>query len=323
MKIPDYEFRPNKVDEGTLRIFDDSFVIPLKVIGCSLRADEILKEWDLLVKDGFPLIYLSKLLIAIDIKDREQGRFYVLPISMHLIKMIDTIYCARFIDGGDTRINKLKNVLCTLVSSLINKPEMQSQMIGEIMIAILSYSDEFQIGCILHTLYPSLKFNSSNKGPDFMLYDLGIKVEAKSKLNKEYLGYVSNPTILLDKMTCLKLLSKDVFEAGRLEEAFEYQDTDIAIMNVSHSQFGVLFAAYAYGLDNLNLNLSEAFREAIKIARSKDKAVVLYTEQLSYEQQYSICAIASDKNTIENYGSRLDKIEKDHGIDTKTKDGYL
>ena len=50
-----------------------------------------------------------------------------------------------------------------------------------------------------------------------------------------------SPSIPLDKSTCLKLVSKDVFEAGRLDEAFERQETDIAVMNVTHSQFGDLF----------------------------------------------------------------------------------
>jgi hypothetical protein len=31
-------------------------LIPLKVIGCNLTSDEIVKEWDALCKDGFPLI---------------------------------------------------------------------------------------------------------------------------------------------------------------------------------------------------------------------------------------------------------------------------
>jgi hypothetical protein len=59
----------------------------------------------------------------------------------------------------------------------------------------------------------------------------------------------SELSIPLVKSTCLKLLSKDVFESGRLEDAFEYQET---VMNVTHSQFGDLFAAHAYGLDNSN-----------------------------------------------------------------------
>lgn len=140
-------------------------------------------------------------------------------------------------------------------------------------------------------------------------------MEAKSKLNRRYLGDLQIPTISLDKITCLKLLCKDIFESGRLEEAFEYQDTDIAVMNLSHSQFGALLASYAYSIDNLNLELSQAFEEATKLARSNEKAVIIYSEQVFLKQPYSICAIASDKNRVEDYGSRLDKIEKQLSID--------
>lgn len=42
-----------------------------------------------------------------------------------------------------------------------------------------------------------------------------------------------------------------------------------------------------------------------------------------YSEQFSICAISSDRETIENYGSRLDKIQKDNKIDTQTTDGYF
>jgi hypothetical protein len=34
--IADDEFRPNKIDQNNLKIFDDSILIPLKVIGCNL-----------------------------------------------------------------------------------------------------------------------------------------------------------------------------------------------------------------------------------------------------------------------------------------------
>ena len=191
---------------------------------------------------------------------------------------------------------------------------------NQIVNTILLYGDEFQIGYILHKLHPSLKVNRQ-QGPDFNLGDFGIKVRRpKSKLNRRYLGYISNPTTSLDKITCLKPSSKDVFESGRLEEAFDYQQTDIAIMNLSHSQLGI--CSYAFGLNNSNLKLSEAFEEAIKMARAKEKAMILYSEQVSIEQPYSICAIVSDKYKIDDYGSRLDKIEKDLKIDTKTTDGY-
>ena len=87
---------------------------------------------------------------------------------------------------------------------------------------------------------------------------MALRIKAKSKLNRSYLGDLNDSSIPLDELTCLKLLSKDIFESGCLETAFEDHGTDIAVMNTSHSQFGSLFAGpYAYGVDNLNLGMSE------------------------------------------------------------------
>jgi hypothetical protein len=57
--LPDEEFRPNKIDMNHLQTFDESLSIPLKVIGCNLTSDEIVKEWEALCNDGFPLIYIK------------------------------------------------------------------------------------------------------------------------------------------------------------------------------------------------------------------------------------------------------------------------
>ncbi len=46
--IPDDQFRPEKINENFLRVFDDTITIPLSVVGCNLTADEVLKEWYLL-----------------------------------------------------------------------------------------------------------------------------------------------------------------------------------------------------------------------------------------------------------------------------------
>jgi hypothetical protein len=233
--IADDEFKPNKIDEDNLKIFDDSIVIPLKLIGCNLAADKILLEWDVLEKNGFPLIHISRLLAYLELSDRKSGQSYPLPTLIHLIKIIDAIHCIRLVCSGIERVNKLKRELRSLVSNATKGPINQRKIANnQIVTTILLYGDEFQIGYILHKLHPSLKVNRQ-QGPDFNLGDFGIKVEAKSKLNRRYLGYISNPTISLDKITCLKLLSKDVFESGRLEEAFDYPQTDIAIMNLSHS----------------------------------------------------------------------------------------
>jgi hypothetical protein len=100
--------------------------------------------------------------------------------------MIDLICCVAAIHNGDKRINKLKQKLCSLVSTA-KIQEKNEQQANDILKTIFSSNDEFLIGCMLHKLHPSLEF-ATKGGPDFRLGDLGIKVEAKSKLNRTYVG---------------------------------------------------------------------------------------------------------------------------------------
>src|SRR5436190_14137201 len=58
-----------------------------------------------------------------------------------------------------------------------------------------SVTDEFQIGCILHNLYASLRVNKE-QGPDFKLDDLGIKLYIR------YLGYIFRSAIILGNICC-------------------------------------------------------------------------------------------------------------------------
>ena len=68
----------------------------------------------------------------------------------------------------------------------------------------------------------------------------------------------------------------------------------------------------------------DALDEALNAARAKlRKTVILYSEQFSVEKPHAVCAMGSDRETIKNYGSRLDKIQKDNKIDTQTTDGYF
>jgi len=115
-----------------------------------------------------------------------------IPYAFHIIKMIDMIKYCESIVGGKKRINDLKQQLSSLVSNAIRYPEKQADYAVQILKAIVSSNDEFQIGYILHRLDPSLIFNTAS-GPDFKLCNIGIKVEAKSKLNRTYLGDFNPP----------------------------------------------------------------------------------------------------------------------------------
>jgi hypothetical protein len=313
------EYKPQKLDQQSLMICGS--VIPLKIIGCKLTSDEILDKWNVLEAAGFPLKDVSSLLVAFEYKDLKNGIVNSLPWPWHLIKMIDLVDCVTRIAAAEMRINKLKTELTSLVQVAKQRPEEIRGRALQILKTLISSNDEFFIGCVLHEAYPSLEFNARG-GPDFSLADIGIKMEAKSKLNRSYIGNMMNPSIPLDKSTCLKLVSKDVFEAGRLDEAFERQETDIAIMNMTHSQFGDLFAAHAYGEDNHGYELTDAVDDALK-ATKQQKMVILYSEQFSMVKPHAICAMSSNREAIKNYGSRLDKIQKDNKIDTQKIDGYF
>ncbi len=136
---------------------------------------------DELESNGFPLPYLSRLLVACEFKDRDEGNLYFLPMPIHLIGILDKIQYVKSIDGGNARINKLKKELCSLASIAIKGPSEDKKKANvQILKIILSYCDEFRIGCSLHDLHPTLEFNRS-KGPDFKLEELGIRM---MKLNQ-------------------------------------------------------------------------------------------------------------------------------------------
>jgi hypothetical protein len=318
-------FRPKKFDNETLIIHD--FLIPLKQIGCIHLADEIVDFWQSLEKCDFPLINLSSMCLAIErVRFQSEQTEVPIPYAVHIINMVDMIkYCESMI-GGKERINSLKQQLSSLVSNAVRYPEKQADYAVQILKAIVSSNVEFQIGYILHKSDPLLTFNIAG-GPDFKLCNIGIKIEAKSKLNRTYLGDYNPQPIGLNKEICLRLLARDAVKAAALSTAFNHQGTDIAVVSLSHSEFGDIFAAHVYenSLRSYNLENYEfgsAFKDAVKLVNQGKKGVILYSEVVTGYQPYTIGAIASEKETVEKLGSELEKKEKDNKIDSKAPNYY-
>lgn len=106
-----------------------------------------------------------------------------------------------------------------------------------------------------------------------------------------------------------------------MSEAFDEQETDTAI-NLSHSEFGDLFAAYVFALDK-GYELNTAFRDAIKLTRAGKKAVILYSEVMSMDKPYRLDAISSDKEIVYTLEAKLDKKEKEVNINEGTTNYYF
>jgi hypothetical protein len=62
--------------------------------------------------------------------------------------------------------------------------------------------------------------------------------------------------------------------------------------------------------------------DAVKLVNQGKKGVILYSEIMTGYHQYTIGAIASDKETVERLGSELEKKEKDTKIDSKAPNYY-
>ena len=317
-------FRPKKFDNETLIIHD--FLIPLKQIGCIHLADEIMDFWRSLEKRDFPLINLSSICLAIEtVRFQSEQTEVPIPYAAHIINMVDMIkYCESMV-GGKERINSLKQQLSSLVSNAVRYPEKQADYAVQILKAIVSSNVEFQIGYILHKSDPLLTFNIAG-GPDFKLCNMGIKIKAKSKLNRTYLGDYNPQSIGLNKAICLRLLARDAVK-GALSTAFNHQGTDIAVVSLSHSEFGDIFAAHVYE-NNLrrynleNYEFGSGFKDAVKLVNRGKKGVILYSEVVTGHQPYTIGAIASEKETVEKLGSELEEKEKDNKIDSKAPNYY-
>jgi hypothetical protein len=323
--VSDNKFRPPKVNNETVSI--SGYFIPIREIGCYLDTDSIITYWQKLEKAGFPLVHISSLLVTLEyINWTKKNMSSLLPFPMHIIRMVDAIYCAEFIKGGKQRINRFKKQLCSLIKESTNFPHRQSITKNKILESVITISDEFRIGYIIIGLKPTLRFNKE-KGPDFYFdgITINLTIEAKSKLNRTYIGEIGvNEDIIiqLDESLCLMLLSRDAVKSRTLSKAFEDQKTDIALINVSHSEFGDLFAAFVY-IENKCYEFEVAVNNATKLVKEGKKAVILYSEVISNDKPYRIGAISTDKETVYSLGAKLDKTEKDTGINERTSNYYF
>jgi hypothetical protein len=322
---------PELYGENSLQF--NGLVVPLENVGCRTKAENLIRRWNQMEKDGFPLRSISSLFYGldrnlIDLPDEELPKvigLYIPGHLRHLINVIDLIERISSIKGGSKRISSLKEDLSALNQSAAALNAKQNAIAQEISDKILAAYDEFLVGSLLYEADPSTVFNEG-KGPDFHIGSFDIHIESKSKLNRTFMGYnidlddLDKKVEKLDLDTCLKIMSKDVFESGRIEEAFDKQETDIAILNTTHSQFGSLFAAYAKLKGDSKLKFENVIKSNIK--NNPYKTIILFCEAVSGDSPFATYALAAKKETIEDCGSRLDKIQKYQKIDTSKTEGF-
>jgi hypothetical protein len=183
MIMSEDEFRPKKINDETVSL--SGYLIPIKQIGCYLDPDSIIDYWQKLERENFPLVHTSSLLVALEfIHWTKKDMVSLLPFPMHIIRMVDAIHCAEFIEGATQRMNKLRERLSSLITKSIKFPDKQPITSNKILETVTTVTDEFRIAYALHRLNSMLKFNNQKdqKAPDFDLNGININIKIESKI---------------------------------------------------------------------------------------------------------------------------------------------
>lgn len=304
-------FKPAKIDEKKIAI--GGRPLDIKRIGCFSSVDEIIANWVQLDKNGFPIRSLTALFVGRESVRGQNERIieYEIPLVHHIVRLLDGIIRCRSITGANKRINDIKRKYSTLVNRAAKTPLPEQRQIQDQLIEdIIQAGDELQLASILNDICPSLEFTAEKAGgADFRIDELTIKIEAKSKLDRRFVDNYPIPEDI-DANVCKRLLAREAFKAGLLEKAFDKQQTDIAAFDLRHSEYGIIFAGFAYQTGSALYAIEEAFKEAVRLHNDGKLAVILYSEIVTFDGCYEIVALVCDKETVERKGSELEKVEK-------------
>lgn len=251
-------------------------------------ANDLVSIWQRFVVDGFPLEEILSLLNTANE-----------PIE--IARTIDALECCRLIKGVEGRSADIKQKLCGIIEQRNSTTNEKKE---RVLLALTSTSDELRIAYTITKMGYPLEFRKM-KGPDFIIGGKVTKlIEAKSRFNRTHFGETSNKQVILTEKGIFSLLCRDAFPLSK--KAFDEQGTHIALVNLSHSEYGLLLPVHSYANER-EFQLKKAIDDAFSLSRTGEDAVVLYMESSGGTSEYF--GLTLPRKTIETIGSSLDKIE--------------
>jgi hypothetical protein len=251
-------------------------------------ANDLITIWKKLVANKFPLEEILSLLNTADE-----------PIE--IARTIDALESCRFIKGVEGRSADLKKKLSGIIKQ---NNWTTNEKKEDVLLALTSTTDELRIAYKITKMGYPLEFRD-RKGPDFIIgSDQIVLLEAKSRFNRTHFGGTSGKSAKLTEKGIFSLLCRDSFPL--LERAFNEQSTNIALVNLSHSEYGLILAAHSYANER-KFDLKKALESALARSRNGEDAVVLIVESSGGASEYF--GLTLPRKTIEAIGSPLDEIE--------------
>jgi hypothetical protein len=296
------DYEPKALDIGTFGF--DFCSVNTESLGCIHSAEQLEKLWQDLVKQGLPLSNMSQAFIVYDICLMRMNRLPAVPAWASLPQLVDfigAIECGRPVPGLNKRIKQTIDNFRGILRRGIrfdNQDDFFRQVI-ELSKAVDSWLAETRVLWFL--IKKGHDLSLPTKGNDFTLGDTGIKIEVKARLehmpremyslqeqqNEAYSGSTFNSTGLL--MTIGLLVSDEV------KEAFDRQQAQILVVDISHSFCGWLLPAISQ-FGKVPLDFGMALDEAISQAKNGISSVVVYCHSIGTIGRFF--ALAMNKNDV-------------------------
>lgn len=271
------------------------------ILGINTSPQHILQLWENYQQQGFPLEDILQALYYIEL--REFLRSWQTPtvtLLAEIVILLDSFDKCKQIIGFSKRITQDKRKILDLVDAR-NTDKKNIQKNRDINEKIYSMHNEYLTAYYVNEIVP-IELTDDIGKPDFKVIDNDILIDTKMRFTNDKSAYKDPNSIDLTNRTIFSLLMRDGF--APLERAFDQQNADIAMVNLSLSSYGFLLSTGLITVSNFKSTLTNA----LNMVKNNDKAVIFYT--IPRGTINKISAICFKRSIVDNIGGNLDRLDK-------------
>ncbi|HJT47492.1 MAG TPA: hypothetical protein VJ729_04860 [Nitrososphaeraceae archaeon] len=285
-KTSNLEFITGEVDPNILNIHSS--------------AEQVIKLWEEYEIIGFPLEDIAQSLYQLELIEFIRT-WQAPPVTLlaEVIVLLDSINRCKQIKGFNVRLSKDKRKLLEIIESR-NKAKKNLQKNRDVYEKIYTLHNEYATASYINEISPIELTDDINK-PDFKVIDSGIMIDTKMRLANDKPAYKDTSDMDLTNQSIFSLLMKDGF--APLQKAFDDQNADIAMVNLSVSSYGFLLSTGLIA----DSNFRDTITMALNMVKNKEKAVIFYT--LPRGTISGIFAICFKRSIVDNIGGELSRTD--------------
>ena len=260
----------------------------------------LIKLWEENEASGYPLEEIAQSLYLFELAAYLRSRqFPSHTLLAEILVLLDGMNRCKGIAGFNQRMNRDKRKLLNIIGPRV-KERYNLRKSLDVCELIWSMHNEYTTATHIHKTIP-IEFTDDSSKPDFITIDNRILIDTKMRLVNDKPAYTETKDISISNMTIFSLLMRDGFVP--LQRAFDEQNTDIAMVNLSLTSYGVLLST---GLVE-DHGLSSAMAIALDIVKNNEKAVIFYTlPRGTINGIYSVCF---KRSVIDEVGGDLSRTD--------------